>query len=100
MSVRSDREKRVADDKLKAAHTKLLEAQARQLEMGRGVSGGMAYDTSAPIPQTQIARTKQALEGQREKLLETLTRVEKALHIINSDSRVRELNDLLLELGI
>lgn len=52
------------------------------------------------VPFSHLDRAKHELMEQREQLQDRLMRVEKALALMGQDSRIRELADLLRDLGV
>lgn len=53
----------------------------------------------ATLPSTSIDAVLNSLRGRRAYLIEELTKVERALCLVNEDQRVQELRSLLYELG-
>ena len=105
MSVRSDRAKAKQDAAEKAAHTRLLEAQARQHEaQARHLEGARGGEVAGYAPSivtaSRVGEIRGLLEQRRLILVGELEKVEKALDLISGDSRIKELDGLLAHLGI
>jgi len=60
---------------------------------------GMATEGS-DRPRTMIDSTRDLLLGRRERLIDEITRVEKALQLIEGDQRVQELNSIVAGLDL
>lgn len=73
---------------------------SRKNPIPRGDLAGEVAAYASPLVRSHVGVIRESLTNQRDKLLQELDKVEKALHLINGDSRVRELDDLLIQLGI
>ncbi len=79
---------------------RLKDEIARNQKSSNRCGGGMAVDQEADAPRTMLDSIQSRLVFRRDRLIEEIQDVEKALQIASSDSRVRELDSLLVKLGI